>query len=234
MGSGSGSGVVRIDFDYRKEEKKFDGIMREQFPFAVAIALTRTAVQAQKVVQRETQQRFKLHTMFIPRNIRVIPAKKKDIAKFGLAEAFVGTTKVISFMSLHEFGGTKTPKGSALSLPSAGLGTGFKSETGKIRNQFRPKTLLSRMDKGAGTRKGVRNGKGGGKPAAFVAKGMILVRQGPGRYPLRVLYKFESKARIKSRWEFEDTVRTVVENYFAHNMEASMRFAVETAKVKQG
>ncbi len=224
------SGVIRIDFNYRKEEKQFEGIAREQFPFAVALALTRTAIQAQKVVQKETQQKFRLHSMFIPRNIRVTPAKKKDIVKYGLAEAFVGTTKVISFMTLQETGGIKTPKGRALSLPSAGLGTGFKTETGKIRNQFRPKNLLSRMDKGGRPKRGKAGSAS--KPAAFTAKGMILVRQGPGRYPLRVLYKFEPKARIKPRWEFEDTVRMVVTNYFAHNMEASMRFALETAKAK--
>lgn len=62
-------GLVRIDFNYEKERKKFEGIEKEQFPFAVALALTRTAIQAQKVVQKETQERFNLHTMFIPRKI---------------------------------------------------------------------------------------------------------------------------------------------------------------------
>lgn len=223
-------GLVRIDFDYHKEIKKFEGLEREQFPFAVALALTRTAIQAQKVVQKETQEKFNLHTMFIPRNIRVTPAKKKDIVKFGLAEAFVGTTKVISFMTLQETGGTKKPKGRALSLPSEGLGAGAKTATGAIKKAMKPKALLSKFDTG----KKKKKSKGAqSKPMAFVAKGMILIRVGPGRYPLKVLYKFESKAKIKPRWEFERSVRTVAENYFGHNLKESMRFAVATAKAKE-
>lgn len=223
-------GLIRIDFDYHKEMKKFEGIEKEQFPFAVALALTRTAQQAQKVVQKETQEKFNLHTMFIPRNIKVTPAKKKDIQKFGLAEAYVGTTKLISFMTLQETGGVKKPKGRALSLPSEGLGGNAKTATGAIKKGMKPKALLARFD----SKKKEKKTKGGQvKPMAFVAKGMILIRVGPGRYPLKVLYKFEEKAKIKPRWEFERTVRTIAENYFAHNMEQAMRFAVATAKAKE-
>lgn len=223
-------GIVRIDFNMRKEQAKLTGVEKDQFPFALALALTRTAIQAQKVVQKETQEKFNLHTMFIPRNIKVIPAKKKDIQKFGLAEAFVGTTKIISFMTPHEKGGMKKPRGRALSLPSEGLGGGVRTATGAIKKSMRPAALLAKAN-AKGSQKG-RKKSGGGKPQPFVRNGMILVRTGKERFPLRVLYKFESQAKIKPRWEFEDSVRIVVTNYFAHNMKESMRHAVATAKVK--
>lgn len=222
----SGS-VVRIDFNYRKDMARFQGIEREQFPFAVALALTRTAVQAQKVVQRETHEKFHLHTEFIPRNIKVIPAKKKDLIRYGFAEAYVNTTDKIAFMTIQEKGGTKTPRGRALSLPSEGLGGNYKTATGKIKASMRPAALLAKADSKAKAKKGTA----GGKPIPFVHNGMILVRLGPDRYPLKVLYKFESKARIKPRWEFEGTVRIVASNYFADNLKEAMKIAVATAKV---
>lgn len=221
--------IVRIDFNYRKELAKFKGMEREQFPFAVSLALTKTAIQSQKIVQKETREKFKLHTMFIPSNIRIIPAKKKDLIRYGFAEAYVHTTEKVAFMTIHEEGGVKTPRGRALSLPSEGLGHNYRTASGKIKTGMRPAALLKRMNANAGTG---RKKRSGGKPAPFIRKGMILVRQGEGRYPLKVLYKFETKAQIKPRWEFEDSVRIVAGNYFAHNLKESMKFAIATAKVK--
>jgi hypothetical protein len=132
-------------------------------------------------------------------------------------------------MTPHEEGGTKKPRGRALSLPSHGLGQNFKTATGKIKSQMRPAALLARMN--AGTQGKKKKGKSS-KPQPFIHNGMILVRAGKDRYPLKVLYKFETKATIKPRWEFEGTIRTVAENYFHANMRDSMKMAIATAKAK--
>jgi hypothetical protein len=214
---------VNVGVDARDCLKDLKGIAKEQFPYAYASALTKTAGLCQIAVQIQTRKVFELHTEYIPRGIMVERAKKKDIQTMKMAFAAVFTSDAITpFMVMHETGGTKHPVGRALALPGEGLrGYRFKTASGAVKTSWRPATLLHAY-------------KGGKKAKPFLlpARGnepeRIARRKGKNTYPIEILYVFRPKAEIKPEWEFEKTVREVAPKMFPMVFEEAFSNAIQT------
>ena len=224
--------VVHVRVDTAKAMAGLTNLQRRQYPFALALALTKTAKLAAAGVRARTRSEFKLHTEFIPRGVRVEPARKADVA-MGRAHSAVKTAPIISgFMPIHEEGGTRGPKETSIALPGKALRKRkFKTQTGKVRKRWRPATLLKdytgergRRGTGGGKRKPFIIGKRGGQPA------MVVRRRGKSPTPLEILYIFRPLASYAKRWDFEDTVRRIAPRAFPRKFEAAMARAIATAK----
>jgi hypothetical protein len=222
----------------KKTLEQLDKFALQQWPFALALALTRTAQMAQDAVQQKTRMQFGLHTQFIPRGVRTQAASKSDIRTFGLAEANVHTaSRIASFMPVHELGGSRTPvaggkgndKGKSIALPAYDLESKrFRTSTGKIAKRWKPSELLknynSRAGAGVGGQKVVRVSRGGRKGKPFIIRGrgsgvpMIVRRRGKSAYPLELLYIFSRRATYKPVWDFAEEVDRAVDAHFVDNL----------------
>lgn len=236
---------IKVDFDMEAAKKALTNLEKEQFPFAYAKSLTETAEAARQGVGIQSRRVFKLHSEFIPRNIKKSPALKRDIQLFGFGESAVLTGRRLdNWMGLHETGGTKEPdvsrggkdRGSALALPGEGLKKrSYKTRTGKIRARWKPKRLLEnyRGKRGGRTMKVRRGGK---KKTPFIIRSKkndqpILVRRvSKKRYPLEVLYVFVDDAKIDDRWRFAPTVRKVANFVFEKKFSRNLKMAIEKSR----
>jgi hypothetical protein len=212
--------------------KSVKRIEKEQFPFGYALALTRMAQRGQELTRERTREHFQLHGNFIPNNIKIHGAQKSDILRYGYAESEVYTDPKIAFMTLHEEGGTKRPWfHKALALPSLAMKVvaGFRTATGKIAKRWKPSALLRQWNSGKRKKRGRKASTA--EPKAFVAKGKVMVRLGPPRYPLQTLYQFEGTTKIKPLWNMEPIVRKAVDKEFDGIFKRSMKDAVGSALV---
>lgn len=223
--------------------KDLNAMQRKHLPFVLAKTLTQTAKGAAGRVKMRTRQEFKLHSEFIPRGIRIRPAQKADLVRYGFIEADVHTAPLISgFMPLHETGGTKRPhatgmkdRGASLALPASGVTSrAFKTRSGRVRKRWKPKELLKAYNEGLRYGPGSRvsrSGKGG-RRKAFITRSstgtpIIVRRRSKARLPLEVLYSFIPRAQIDASWRFEPTVRRYVsfaiDKKFQRNMSQAIR-----------
>lgn len=224
---------------------------KQQFPFALASALTEVAAMSVIAVQNRTRAQFDLHGEFIPRGIAKVSAKKGDVRATGIGKAIVYTKPLISgFMPIHEGGGTRTPAsksgtgdaGKALTQPARDvLSKSYRTSTGRVRARWKPTTLLQGYTRGKGRTVSMTGGivkasRGGrkGKPFIIRAQGsgtaMIVRRKSSTRYPLELLYVFSKRAKYKPVWRFEHTVNDVVDKMFTSILRTKLKDAVETAR----
>lgn len=230
-----GQSWIKVEMDARDAMRDLRGIKREQFPFAYAAALTETAKLAQTAVQVKTRLSFNLHTEYIPRGIRITPAKKRDVVQMGMAWSSVYTSDAItSFMVIHEEGGIKDPRGKVLSVPTTGIRQySFKTARGAVKKRWQPKGLLRGYTGRTGTRK---RKKGRLSRQAFILpkKGaqpaMLVRRVSRGERGLELLYVFTPQARIEPRWGFEDTVQRTADKVFKRVFDDKFKMALRSAK----
>lgn len=216
--------IINIKAQTAEFEKDLRMLERLHIPFAVAMGLTKTAMQARDAVREKTRTTFHLHSDFIPKGVKHENANIEDMRTHGYTESAVFTAPLISkFMPLHETAGLKTPKGKMLTIPGSGLeDKNFKTASGKVKKQFQPKKLLERFNQQKAG--GKRIGKGSRAKAAFIIKSrrsgvsMIVRRKSNKAYPLETLFILEPKAQIHANWEFFDTVAMVVGMRLLPNM----------------
>lgn len=238
--------MLKFEIDDRSVVRELEKAAGDQWPYALALALTRTAQRAQEAVQAQTRSTFKLHGEFIPKGIRVTPARKADVQR-GKAEAAVYTAPGISgWMPLHESGGLKEPsahsgggdKGRTLAIPGKGLTSmSYQTGTGAIRKRLKPAALLEfyNANKPGASQKGKpKTGRGSRRPAFIIKDNSsgnpLIVRRAAGKNsPLEVLYNLIPKAHLKPQWQFEKTVQKSVHTHFIKELRKAVQEALATA-----
>jgi len=232
---------INVSVDAKKTLAQLDRLKRSQWPFALALALTNVAKDGQVAAQLQTRLAFKLRSDFVPRGIRITPAQKSDIQRFGLAMSDVHTAeRISSFMPIHEVGGMRRPvakgtgrdKGRSLAYPGEDLPSSYRTGRGAVKERWRPSTLLRGSYTGArGKSKGkqIRVGrKSQGK--AFVIRTssgtpIVVRRASSSSYPLQRLYVFFPEAKINRRWGFEDSVVEAVKRDFPGRLRQALERA---------
>lgn len=228
--------MLSVQVHDRKARRSLNNLEKEQYPFALARALTLTAKSGQRAGRIATKRKFKLHTKFVTRNIRIIPAKKNDIKRFNKADAAVFTDKRITdFMVQHEPGALRRPITSKkIAVPSTSLKRqGFRTAGGRVKKKFQPRTLLKGISK-TGMSQGRKRTKSKVNKA-FVIKAkdgtsLIVRRVGDKAYPLQLLYTFKKTVTIKQRWGLERIVKMAFGRMFPRHFNRSMAQAVRTAR----
>lgn len=242
--------VITLSVDADAALKQMRIIAGDQFPFAIARGLTELAKLGQIAVQVKTRQTFKLHGEFIPKGIRIRPAKKTDVKSTGIGTSAVFTApKISGFMPGHETGEVRSPfaggandRGKFIAIPGRDLKTkAFKTGSGRVRKRWRPAELLKNYDRvGRGHGAKVQQvSRGGRKGKPFIIHGrnsgvpMIVRRRGKSQFPLELLYIFSERATIKPVWDFEERVQETVEGLYIPVLEMSITQAMLTAGAKK-
>lgn len=185
----------------------FPGLAK-QVPFAAALALTRTAQDAQKAVLTSLEKNFTLRGNWAqPSNkfgIRITPATKQNLT------AEVKTAA--DWLALHETGADKKPRGKMLAIP-----------TGNVRRNNRQ--IIPRAQRPAALRTKrtvILNTKSG--PVLFQ-------RQGRGKNKKLVpLYVLNEAAKIKKRPTFYAPAWAAAREKLQENFREALNKALATAK----
>lgn len=206
---------LAIKIDASEFERAMRGFER-QIPFAIALALTRTAQDAQAVVKAHLGDEFTIRTPWIAKGIRIQAAKKADLA------ATVGS--VDRFMEPQAVGGIKTAlKGKMVGVPMVGKGRPRPT----IKAVTRPSKWPGALTKKANVFYGVA----GYKPGTLGVWQRVTRKTEGGKVRgLRLLYALVEKAKILPHWPIKDQVEDVVRQRWAHNTIAAMEHAIKTAK----
>lgn len=220
--------MLKTEVEYKATQRSLSRLEKQQWPFVMAKSLTQTAMQAQKNIRRRTARVFNLNTKFVLTNIKIIPSKKSDV-KRGIVQSFVYAGKrIMRFMGGHEEGETrKGLKAKFIAVPGKDLPKNARTRSGRIKKRYAPGELLKR----AQASKRMKKGKGKVPSKAFVIptrnNEAQIVRRGMNRKPLLVLYNLKKRVKIRQRWDFVETVKSVAKNrflgIFRKNMNKAMR-----------
>lgn len=197
---------VRIDAQALSGSRLFRALQREQLPFAMALALTRTSVHARDEVRARLGDHFTLRNQRTKRGIRNRRAEKRDWPRMS-----AGVGSLDDFMVLHATGGLKRAKrGGTVLVPTRAI---RRTASGKVRKTQRPDVLRS-----------------AGK--TYVEGGVIRLRSGPRqrRNTLRLLYLQRSSARIDRRWPLQDEVSRAVKRHFPREFKRSMVRSLKSSR----
>jgi hypothetical protein len=204
-------------------DAEFRDIAKNQLPFANALALTRTAQDAQGDVRQGLPVRFTIRrASWMRANVKIKAAKKTDLV------ATVEDT--FDAMGLQEAGGQKLPTvGQYLAVPLEGarstprklisdgdrphevMGSGL----GFIRPNANGVPIMYRAFFKRGRTRGVRGVKGMGS-ATWSREIMPM-------------YALVRRADVKPRYEFDVTVEKAVQARFRQNFDDAIQKAVKTA-----
>lgn len=192
----------------------------QQLRFAVAAALTDTALDGQAEVRRNMRRRFIIRRDWIIKGIRIKPATKAKL------EAWVYS--IDEFMGRQERGEAKRPaRDTHLAVP-------YQARTSPqaiIRNADLPQHL-GKKEIEIVNRKGVKRtikGKGG-EAFKFEAGGVTyLVRRRGAK--LEFLYALQRQTKpLKPRLGLADDVRMIARTRFGRHLQRRMEMALRTAR----
>ncbi|HAT49006.1 MAG: hypothetical protein HQL07_03955 [Nitrospirae bacterium] len=184
------------------------GGLDKQVRYAIALALTNTAKDAQAELRGQLPQRFTMRTGWVAKGIRISSANKTDLK---------ATVMVLDqFMTLQETGGDKTsPFGDALGIPVGARPT----PTSVTRPGSFPGALLQKK----------------GYFIAPIRKGSsikgVWKRTGKGRrVKMQLMYVFSRHVRIKPRFGFVNTVNKVAKERFPMRFVEALQRALATTR----
>lgn len=197
--------TLSVEANLKKMSKKLDGFRSDQFAFAVAKALTKTAQDAQAAVRADMPNRFTLRRQWIVQGIRIEKATKSNLTA-------IVYSRDASFMARQETGGIKAPMhGSNLALPMPAVRRTkkdiiSKSELpGNLKNKFVITAKDGRMYLANRFARGKRQG-------------------------VQLMYELRPKASVKPRLGLRETTKRIVEQNFQKNLIEAMEYAMRTAR----
>jgi hypothetical protein len=195
---------MQVELDTESPQARFNRVMGQlpkQIRYASAVALTRTAQDAQEEVRRQLPSRFIMRSQWVPKGIRIQRATKTTLES---------TVRVLDdFMALQETGGFgessvpigARPKPTSRTPPSKWPGALLK----------KPKHFIGPIKSGSDK--------------------MVLWRRRSKKksYPLRLMYVFEDRVQIQPRFGFAETVEQVGLEQFMIRFEEALADAISTA-----
>ncbi len=201
--------TVKVDADAAIRSVK--GIADSQLPFAIALALTKTAEDVRNEIVTGLPGKFTLRNTWWRARTRygfnVGVAKKHDHRAWVFTRA--------PWMGLQETGGIKTPRGKMIAIPTSNV---RRTKTQMITRGQRPGALL---------RKGKRKGFFAETKSGQLA---IFQRTGRHRYPIRAMYQLRPTAKISERLRMVRTAQETVPKVWEKNFTDAFNEAIRTAK----
>jgi len=178
------------------------GGFQKQLPFALSKAINQVAKEVVKAEQQEIRSIFTVRNQWPekgPLSVRIVRyAKKGDLT----AVLSSGAT----FLSLHVTGGTKTPRGQHIAVPTAAV---RRTKRDIIRKQDRPRNIK-------------------GSFVVPTSRGPMLARRKGKQIDL--LYGLERSARIKPTFRWYETAQQTVDRTWRREIEQAIEYAIKTAR----
>lgn len=229
----TGDKMVSLGAEISECRRDLTTIQRQELPFVVAKTVTDLAKGSQGKIQRDMRQRFTIRSHWPIRGVRIEPAKKSDMRRYGQCE---GAVKHLDhYMTLHEEGGEKEnlsrgePSGSRkrTAIPHYQSRRSLRTGTGRLKQSAKKYLQKPSSTTGLFTRKrGVHR-----KPKPFIIsasgnRSLVVIRRNKHRDNLKYLFVLADRPRVKPRFEFEKTVRVYarenIRRRFAENMRSAM------------
>ncbi|GFZ80797.1 hypothetical protein GCM10011497_06630 [Elstera cyanobacteriorum] len=174
--------------------------LAEKFPFATALALTRTAQAGQAAVKDHMATAFILRNRFTQNQVRIAAAKKTDL------ESAVYLTPKADYMVMHETGGVKTPtRAASVAVPTDQT---RRNKRGLVPKSAKPRPLRDQR------RVFVMDLKNGSRAVAR--------RKGKKRLPVSVLYVLADEAKIAPRLDMQKIVSRIAVTDFGPELEKAL------------
>jgi len=198
--------IVSVQTDIEKAIRQLQSITeKQQMAFAVAKALTKTAVDVQREVQNNMPSRFIIRRPWVLKGIQVERATKQSL-----------TATVYSrdkFMQLQEFGGTKNPLRNYIAIPTSMV---KRTKTDIIARSDRPGAL-------------------GDKAEIIELNGhkwlaLKKARKGSNGQRLKLLYLLVPRAQLRERLGLNKDGQKVARARFMLNLQDALEQAVRTAR----
>lgn len=198
--------IISVQTDIEKAIKQLQSITeKEQFRFAVAKALTKTAVDVQREVRKNMPSRFILRRQWIVQGIQIERATKQNL-----------TASVYSrdkFMKLQETGGPKNPLRNYIAIPTSMV---KRTKTDLIARSDRPGAL-------------------GDKAEIIELNGhkwlaLKKARKAAGGQRLKLLYLLVPRAQMKERLGLAKDGERIARARFVENLRDALEQAVRTAR----
>lgn len=197
--------MLEIGSNAKQWRRDFEAIRTKQIPFATAVALTRTARDANEAVRASLTKNFTIRSKGLLRGWRVEPARKKDWPN---VRAGVGSKD--GFWLLHETGGTKRAKSGTIAIPTKAV---KRTKAGRVVASMRPSPLIE-------------------KGRAFPTKSSIEKAKAGRKDRRRVLFFRRKKVRIRPTLGASKTVLKSTRNAYGEHFERELRVAVRSARVR--
>jgi hypothetical protein len=206
----------------RKAVKRLGDALDKQVPFATAVALTRTAMQARDAIREGLPSSFVLRNQFTRNGIRYQRAEKRQWPN---AYAVVGS--ISPYMEIQEEGGTKAARAKAHSIPK-----GIRSAENRTvpRSKWPGRILAEDVQiRGGGRTKGAKKGSRT-KPKPFLIQEQggvgVYVRKGRKRRLKRLYRLTREPLRVRGRHWLTEPVHRVVTANLGRNFERAIEEAM--------
>jgi len=188
---------LRIKVDAAAAARQVKDIAQNQIPFTTALALTRTAQKAQKVIRQALPERF-----IIRRKAWALGGIRVEAANKRMLTAVI--KDINPYMGLQEIGGTKFPMGKNIAVPLKGARASRRS---MISEQNKPRQLLD---------------SGRGFIVHLPKSGREFICTWRGRRKgLAFMYVLIPRAEIHKAYRFGETVQTTVDRVFESTFAAA-------------
>lgn len=188
---------------------KQPSMLDKQVRFALAMALTTTAQDAQTAIRDSLQGTFTIRNRWTePSNkfgVKVKPAKKDNLI------AQVGTDA--DWLTLHEEGGIKTPQGHFIAIPTKNV---RRSKKQIVQKGQRPRALMGKRDFLITTKAG---------------RVVLFQRTGRGKASkIKAMYVMVPRSSIKKHSTILSPTEKVIQQRFGENFSKALKRAIATAR----
>ena len=195
---------IELTFDAMPLRRMLSKLVRDQVPFAIALALNDVAFEARREVVRKLPEHFTVRSTHPGKGMRVQKARKRTPV------AVVGSVR--PYMRSQALGSTERPQSSGtIAVP---VGARPSPEAKTTRGKWPGAMLRKRGYYVAPTRSGV--------PGVWRRRGK--------RKPPELMWMFVKEVKIEPRWPLGEDVSVAVRKAWPKAAEAALRRAIATAK----
>lgn len=202
-----------VEFNEASIRRWFDGLVRDQIPFAIAQALTWTARDARKKLVSDLPSQFTIRKNVTRSKTNFEKATKRNLT------ALVGHR--LDYMRRQAEGDVRRAESSRyVAIPTAAARA--ITPTGvTMRSKNFPRVFLSKRGK---KRHGTFTRSIGGKIAVF------RTRKGANKIDPELMFILSPSVKLEKRWPLQDTVEEVVANRWTENARRSFKRAMRSAR----
>jgi len=205
-----------IDLENSSALLGMDRLRRSQLPFAQALALTRTAQEAQRAEKAEIPSRFEVRNTYLERGVRIQAATKRrpQSAVFWRAPGGASRRGFADTLARQETGGLKRPRKRMIAIPRQVK----RGKSGRITKRNQPAAVLDRKRTFVA-------------PLGHGGDLGIYERVGKRRRPIRLLYHLTPRTlRVEERWRFVETAEATARKVYPKEFGKAFAKALATRR----